>query len=148
MIKLLLEKLALILLGLGAGGVVASGIVAFITIIGIVPIMAYRTKTLHYMLWYENAVIIGSIAGSIFTFWQIPLPIGPIVTIFLFFAFGIFIGVFIIALAETLDVFPIFDRRIKVRKGITIIVISLALGKLVGSLCYWIYPYFTQVYLS
>lgn len=146
--RYLLGRVALILLGLGAGGVVAGGTVAFITIIGVVPIMAYRTKTPYFMMWYENAVILGSIAGSLFTFWQVPLPIGPVVTIVLFFAFGIFIGVFIIALAEILDVFPILNRRIRIRKGITVIVISLALGKLVGSLCYWIYPYFTQVYLS
>ena len=143
-----LESIVLIIIGLGAGTVVAGGVVAFISIIGIIPIMAYRTKTSHYMMWYENMIILGSILGSILTCWEIPLPIGPIVTVILLFAYGNFIGVLIIALAEVLDVIPIFNRRIKMRKGISLIVLALAAGKLVGSLCYWIYPYFTEVYLS
>ncbi|MBE6024989.1 MAG: stage V sporulation protein AB [Cellulosilyticum sp.] len=142
------QGIILILIGLGAGFVVAGGVVAFISIIGIIPIIGYRTKTSHYMMWYENMVILGSIVGSILTCWEISLPIGPIFTMLLLFAYGIFIGVLIIALAEVLDVFPIINRRIKLKKCISLIVIAIAMGKLVGSLCYWIYPYFTEVYLS
>lgn len=144
----LLVSIALILLGLGAGYVVAGGVVAFISIIGVIPIMAYRSKTTAYMMLYENMIVLGSIVGSILTFWELPLPIGTIATIVIFFSFGIFIGGLIIALAEVLDVMPIMNRRIKIKKGISFLVFALALGKLVGSLCYWIYPYFTEVYLS
>ena len=135
-----------IILGLGAGFVVSGGVVAFITIIGVIPIMAYRTKTPHAMMWYENAIIVGSMLGRIFAMWSFRLPNIPIVTIILLFAFGMFIGVLIIALAEVLDVLPIINRRVKIRKGISLIVYALALGKLVGSLCYWIYPYFIEIY--
>lgn len=134
-----------IILGLGAGGVVAGGVVAFISIIGIVPLMAFRTKTGHYMMWYENAIILGSITGSILSMWFIRLPNIPILTALFFFAFGMFVGTLIIALAEVLDVLPIINRRIKIKKGITLLVVALALGKLAGSLCYWIYPYFTEI---
>lgn len=134
-----------ILLGLGAGFVVAGGVVAFISIIGVIPLMAYQTKTSHYMMWYENAIILGSITGSILSMWFIRLPNIPILTIIFFFAFGVFVGTLIIALAEVLDVLPIINRRIKIKKGITLLVVSLALGKLVGSLCYWIYPYFNEI---
>lgn len=144
----ILQSVALIIIGLGAGGIIAGGVVAFISIIGIIPIMAYRTKTSHYMMWYENMVILGSVLGSIAYCWEFPMPIGSFLTVIFLFAYGIFIGVLILALAEVLDVLPIMDRRIKIRKGITLIVVALALGKLVGSLCYWIYPYFTKVYLS
>lgn len=146
--KNMIESLALIGIGLGAGGIVAGGVVAFISIIGLLPIMGYRTKTGHYMMLYENMIMLGSILGSIFSCWEIRLPIGPIVTIVLMFAYGMFIGTLIIALAEVLDVMPIINRRIKLKKGITFVVIALALGKLAGSLCYWIYPYFKDVYLS
>ncbi len=136
------------ILGLGAGLVVAGGVVAFISIIGILPIMAYRTKTTNYMLWYENMIILGSILGSIFTFWEISLPIGPFWESIYAFAYGIFIGVLIIALAEVLDVWPIMNRRVRIRKGVSWLVVAIALGKLLGSLSYWIYPYFKNVYLS
>ena len=134
-----------ITLGLGAGFVVSGGVVAFISIIGVIPLIAYRSKTMHAMMWYENAIILGSILGSIFSMWHFRLPNIPILIVILLFAFGMFIGALIIALAEVLDVLPIINRRIRLRKGITLIVFSLALGKLAGSLCYWIYPYFIEI---
>lgn len=141
----ILRSLALIILGFGAGVVVAGGVVAFISIIGVIPLMAYRSKTGFAMMWYENAIMIGSVLGSIFSMWQIRLPYYPIVVIILLFAFGMFIGCLIIALAEVLDVLPIINRRIHIRKAITLIIVALAIGKLIGSLCYWIYPEFTQI---
>lgn len=134
-----------IILGLGAGFVVSGGVVAFISIIGVIPLIAFRTKTARAMMWYENAIILGSILGSVSSMWTIRFPNIPALTILFFFAFGMFIGTLIIALAEVLDVLPIMNRRIKIKKGITLIVVSLALGKLVGSLCYWIYPYFLEI---
>lgn len=141
------QVVLLSILGLGAGFVVAGGVVAFISIIGIIPIMAYRTKTTRYILWYENMIILGSILGSIFTFWEIRIPIGPFLSGVFTFAYGIFIGVLIIALAEVLDVWPIMNRRVRLRKGISLLIVAIALGKLVGSLCYWIYPYFKTIYI-
>lgn len=144
----LFQSIILIIIGLGAGFVVAGGVVAFISIIGLIPIMAYRTKTSHYMMWYENMIILGSIIGSILTWAHVRLPIGNIIPIIFAFAYGIFIGVLIIALAEVLDVLPIMNRRIKLRKGISLLVIAIALGKLVGCLCYCVNPYFIEIYLS
>ena len=140
-----LTIIARILIGLGAGFVVSGGVVAFISIIGIIPLMAYRTKTAYAMMWYENAIVIGSIIGSIFSMWRLRLPYWPIIIVPFFFAYGMFVGTLIIALAEVLDVLPILDRRIRIRKGITLLIIALAFGKLVGSLCYWVYPYFTEI---
>lgn len=77
--------------------------------------------------------------------WRFRLPYWPIIILPFFFAYGMFVGTLIIALAEVLDVLPILDRRIRIRKGITLLVLALAFGKLAGSLCYWIYPYFTEI---
>jgi len=148
MMQTIFQSIILIVIGLGAGFVVAGGVVAFISIIGIIPIMGHRTQTSHYMMWYENMIIIGSILGAFLTCWEIRIPIGPVFTMLFTFAYGIFIGVLIIALAEVLDVFPIMNRRVKIKKCISLVVLAIALGKLVGSLCYWIYPYFTEIYLS
>ena len=134
-----------VILGLGAGFVVSGGVVAFISIIGLLPLMAHRTKTGHHMMWYENAIIIGSILGSILSMWTLRCNVWPFIVVILFFAFGIFIGGLIIALAEVLDVFPIMNRRVKIKKGVSLLVVALALGKLIGSLYYWIHPLFQQV---
>lgn len=145
MLMNILSVICLILIGFGTGLVVSGGVVAFISIIGVIPLIAYRSKTGHAMMWYENAIILGSIVGSILSMWQIRLPYVPVLVVVFFFAFGMFIGALIIALAEILAVMPIMDRRVHIKKGITLLIVALALGKLVGSLCYWISPYFIEI---
>ena len=49
---------------------------------------------------------------------------------------GIFVGCQIMALAEVLNVFPIFVRRIKIVKYVPYLVLSIALGKAVGELIF------------
>lgn len=142
------KDILMIIIGLATGLIESGGTVAFISIIGIIPIMAHHTKTQHYMLLYENMIMLGTILASIATFWQLHVPIGRYLEAIFAFAFGIFVGVYIIALAEVLDVLPIFNRRLKLKKGIVFVVLALALGKVVGSLCYFIYPYFMKIYLS
>ena len=52
---------------------------------------------------------------------------------------GMFIGCLALAIAEMLDSIPIFTRRISFRHGIGLVVLSMAAGKLVGSLYYFWY---------
>ena len=141
----LLTIIPRILIGMGAGVIISGGVVAFITIIGVIPMMAHRTQTGHHVMWYENAIIIGAISGSILSMWELRLHLWAWLVILLLFGFGMFVGGLIIALAEVLDVFPIINRRVKVKKGISLFVLSLAAGKLVGSLLYWIYPMFLEI---
>lgn len=134
-----------IIWGMSSGFIISGGVVAFISIIGAIPIMATRTKTERCVMRYETAIMIGSVLGSILYIWQPYMPLPKVFIIILSFSYGVFIGVLIIALAEVLDVFPILNSRIKIKKGIYLIAIALALGKLVGSLYYWLYPVFTKV---
>ncbi len=141
----LLTVIPRFLLGVGAGVIISGGVVAFITIIGVIPMMAHRTHTGHHIMWYENAIVVGAISGSVLSMWEMRLHLWTWLVIILLFGFGMFVGGLIIALAEVLDVFPIVNRRIKVKKGISLFVLSLAAGKLIGSLLYWIYPMFLEV---
>ncbi len=131
-----------ILIGVGAGVTISGGVVAFITIIGIIPMLAHHTKTGKYFIYYENTIIVGAIIGSILSIWDIKIPMNNIIISGFVFFFGVFVGGLIIALAEVLNVFPIINRRVKVRKGISFLILALALGKLTGSLLYWLYPMF------
>ena len=47
---------------------------------------------------------------------------------------GIFIGCLAMALAESLRVIPIFVKRLKMKEGLPIILIAIALGKLAGTI--------------
>lgn len=51
---------------------------------------------------------------------------------------GIFVGCIAVALAEILHTFPIIYKRMKLRAGLGIIVISMAIGKALGALYYFL----------
>ncbi len=56
---------------------------------------------------------------------------------------GIFVGCLALAIAEMLDSIPILTRRIGFRHGLGLMVISIAMGKAVGSLLYFWHPIFS-----
>ena len=51
---------------------------------------------------------------------------------------GMFIGCLALAIAEMLDSIPIFARRISFRHGIGLAILSMAAGKLCGSILYFL----------
>ena len=57
---------------------------------------------------------------------------GLLLAVFGLFA-GMFVGCFAIAIAEMLNTIPIFSRRIKLGKGVGVVMLFLALGKTVGA---------------
>ncbi|KAB1440533.1 stage V sporulation protein AB [Candidatus Galacturonibacter soehngenii] len=130
---MLIRQLFLLIVGIGSGVAVSAGTFAAIAGIGIVPRFADRTHTAKHVLWYENCAIIGGILGNVIFLYQIKIP-GRIIALIVFGLFsGIFVGCMVMALAEILNVIPIFTRRIKVTSGLRFIIISIALGKIIGS---------------
>ncbi|MGN1318179.1 MAG: stage V sporulation protein AB, partial [Lachnospirales bacterium] len=69
-------------------------------------------------------------------------PINPIIVIIYSLCIGIFFGCLAVSLAEVLNVIPILSRRINVQKGIKYFILSLALGKALGSALYYFLPGF------
>ncbi|MCI5730549.1 MAG: stage V sporulation protein AB, partial [Eubacterium sp.] len=59
-----IKYLVMVLVGLGSGFAVASGIFAFITMLGIIPRLAARTKTARHIVWYENMIVLGGTLGN------------------------------------------------------------------------------------
>ena len=51
---------------------------------------------------------------------------------------GMFVGCLALAIAEMLDSIPIFTRRIGFRHGIGIVILCMSVGKLLGSLIYFV----------
>jgi stage V sporulation protein AB len=50
---------------------------------------------------------------------------------------GMFIGCLALAIAEMLDSIPIFTRRVGLRQGIGLAILSMSVGKLCGALFYF-----------
>lgn len=129
----LVKNAVAFLIAAAGGGVVSGGVFALISLIGVIPRLASRTKTAHYISVYESCVIWGGILGNTaFVFeWQLP---GGIPGLFVFGLFcGIYVGCFAMALAETLKVIPIFAMRVRLVQGIPYIVLAIATGKMLGS---------------
>lgn len=125
-----------------AGAGVSAGVFAFVLVIGIVPrILEY--SRIENIILVENVMICGVVAGNISSVaaGQLVLPAGEIIIALYGLCVGIFVGCIAVALAEILHTFPIIFKRMKLRAGLGIIVISMALGKLAGALYYFITGY-------
>lgn len=141
---MILSRLCMVLIGFSSGVVVAAGVFALITALGIVSRLIERSNTKEYIFFYENCIIFGGIGGTIISFWPIPIPIGNIGLLIIGVANGIFIGNLLVALAEFLNVLPIMNRRFKLTGGIAFFIVALGLGKSIGSLLYWLMPVLQQ----
>lgn len=152
----MLRMLVLVLMGISYGLLAAAGVFTVLAAVGLVPRFAGKTHTAKHVFLYEEMVIFGTIAGGVWSifpeycqvaaFLQQQLPglmdfwVGT--GIFTQAVFGLFSGMFVgclaLAIAEMLDSIPIFTRRISFRHGIGLSVLSMAAGKLCGSLFYFI----------
>lgn len=131
------KEVLLAVIGLSAGLIVAGGLFAFIASLGVVSDIADRTHTGSRVLLYEDVLTLGGSLGNIFFLYQMRIPGGAwFQGIFGLFA-GIFVGCWAMSLAETLNVFPIFIRRAKLVQCIPYIILSIAIGKGIGSLIYF-----------
>jgi stage V sporulation protein AB len=132
-ILMLIKAIILILIGVTAGIVVAAGVFAFITVIGVLIRLAVRTNTANRILLYEDVVVLGAGIGNIIYLFDIYIPLGTPGLIFYGLFSGCFVGCLAVSLEEVLQVFPVLFHRLKLRIGIPIIVLCLAIGKGLGA---------------
>ena len=111
----------------------AGGLFAFIVELGVVADFADRTHTADKILFYESCVALGGILGNIFYVFRLDLPAGTWFLALYGILAGIFAGCWAMALAEILNVFPVFMRRAKIVRYIAAFTISLAVGKGFGA---------------
>ncbi|MGN1141122.1 MAG: stage V sporulation protein AB [Oliverpabstia sp.] len=133
----MLVQLWLGFLGICFGIIVASGAAAFIISLGIVPRYAGITRTAQNVRLYEDCSMLGAFLGNVLFLYSGRLPLGNAgLAIYGIFA-GVFLGSWIIALGEVVNIFAIMARRIGITKGIGLIIIVMALGKTLGSLLFF-----------
>lgn len=151
----MLRFLFLVVVGFSYGLLAAAGVFTVLVAIGLVPRFAGKTHTAKKTILYEEMVIWGTIVGGFLSIFPEYAQIGAFVRqhwpqlqllwegigsllqgVFGLFS-GMFIGCLALAIAEMLDSIPIFSRRISFRHGIGLAVLSIALGKLAGSLIFF-----------
>lgn len=131
------ELLLLSLIGLSLGFFVSSGAAALMIGLGIIPRYAGITRTADHVEWYENVCMLGVFLGSLACLYDGNLPFDvPGLAVYGLFS-GIFLGSWIIALGEVVNVYAIAMRRLGIVRGIQYLILAMAAGKLLGSLLYF-----------
>lgn len=133
------EAFAAIIVGLSGGLAVGGGFVAFIAVLGIIPRLIQLSKRTTALRSFEWAIILGALTGSVATLHGITLKVSPFFTLPVGLLAGMFIGMLAAALAEVLNVFPIFTRRLKLEKYLIFLMMAIVLGKITGSLFQWLF---------
>ena len=134
----------LALIGLSAGIIVAGGLFSFVIGLGVISDFADRTHTGEHILRYEDSVALGGMVGNLVWIYNLSIPdpaasvIGEFVALFFGLFSGIFVGCWAMALAEILNVFPIFIRRFKVIEYVPYMILAVAVGKFVGAVVYFV----------
>lgn len=149
------NNILLCIIGISSGIMVSAGVFTALFVVGLIPRFAGRTDTAWCEIFYEECLVFGSIIADILSVYSIKGSIGNLVSQIPFnnillnailILIGIFAGIFVgclsIAIAEVLDGIPIFARRIKLKMGVSIAVFAIAIGKIAGSLYYFINNFF------
>ena len=145
-----LKGCVLVFCGLIFGGATSAGVIALLTKLGVVPRMIARWQVANAVIPCECAVILGAASGCVLSItenpgtwsgWMTVFWIQQVMLIIAALCSGIYVGCQAMALAEILNVFPILFRRAKLQLGLRYTVLAVALGKLVGSLWYFIFGY-------
>lgn len=147
-----ISRIVLAVIGLSAGFMVSGGVFTVLFVVGLTPRLAGKTDTASYVHTYENCIIAGTVIGSVLSVYPEMVPflgrIGAkampflqnIVLALLGLFTGLFVGCLALAAAEMFDAMPIMVRRQHAKKGITVIITAIALGKMAGAFYYfWIY---------
>ncbi|MCI9139337.1 hypothetical protein D7X25_15490 [bacterium 1XD42-8] len=134
-----IKEIFLILIFGSFGFIVSAGVFTVLLAVGLIPRFAGKTHTGDHIFLYEEMVVAGSIIGNLWSVFQLSINLGQWFLILFGFFAGIFVGCLALAIAEMLDTIPIFARRIGFRHGLGIVVLSVAFGKMLGSLIYFFY---------
>ncbi len=133
----MLQQIFLGFIGLCSGFIIAGGLTGLLIGLSIIPRYAGITHTQDHILLYEDITLLGTELGNLFYLFHWSFHPGiPFLILYGLFS-GIFLGGWIMALAEMADVFPIFARRIRFRKGLSFTILCIAAGKTAGSLIYY-----------
>lgn len=134
-----LENVFVAMLGLAGGLAVGSGLVALLIVLDLIPRLAQIANAYRMSIWFETAVICGSLFWTFTDFmdWKFALPPGALLSAAGLFD-GMFIGMLAAALTEVMNVLPILAKRMNLSEFMIALVMAMVLGKTLGSLFDWL----------
>ena len=141
---MILRYIILVIIGISSGTLVAGGVAALLTSVGVVTRVAYHTGTSKKIVHYENCIIAGSIIGNAVVIYEprmnlqsvTPVVWIPLITL-MGICMGIFVGCLAMSLAEALDVSSISFRRLEISHYLWMVILAVAIGKFAGNILYF-----------
>lgn len=133
-----MKQILLVLISISGGLTVGGALAAFITLLNLLARLVQLTESKRYEKLYECVFSIGSFLAILIYFSDFSLRLSSITISLIGLFIGIFIGLFSSALAEVLNVIPLISKKLKIKKELKYIIVSLILGKVMGSLYFWI----------
>lgn len=125
-------------IGLSGGLVVGAGLVAFLSVLDIIPRLTQIIGSKKYLFLFQWTVVLGPLLFTIIDFFPVPIHWPSFLLAFPGLFMGVFVGLLAAALTEVLNVIPILARRMQVYHYIYLFIIAIALGKTLGSLFHWL----------
>lgn len=135
-----LQWLLVAVIGLCSGVVVGAAFVAFINALRLPARLVALTYSRHVTRVYELAMTAGGTVAAVWLVFPFVFRLGPAAAALIGVAMGAFVGMLAGALAETIGVVPVVARRTGLGSWITKLIWFVAVGKILGSLIYWLYP--------
>ena len=127
------ETAALCFLGLVSGIIIAGGLFAFVVKVGVITRLVTATQTAKNIPIYEDVLVVGVTIANIFSLYNLnTLRIGFLLPFCGLFS-GIYVGCLAVALAEVVNVMPVFAKRVKLKYGMSLVVVAFAIGKMLGT---------------
>ncbi len=133
------KTLLLILIGLAGGFASGSGLVAFITVLDIIPRLTQLSNSQKYVRSFEWALVLGAVFFTLIDFFQIVVMLPAFSMIIVGLLSGVFVGTLAAGLTEVLNVFPILAKRLNMDRFILIFLMAMVLGKMLGSFIQWVF---------
>jgi len=137
----LIKSLFLVIIGLAGGLAVGAGLVAFLTVLGVVPRLTQVTRTGSHIASYQNSIVFGSVFWTWMGLHEVHFHLNQNASILFGLFAGIFVGMLAAALTEVLNVLPILAKRINMVDKIVWLLMAMVIGKVLGSLFHWIFYY-------
>ena len=143
---MILRYIILVIIGISSGTLVAGGVAALLTSVGVVTRVAYHTGTSKKIVHYENCIIAESIIGNAVVIYEprmnlqsvTPVVWIPLITL-MGICMGIFVGCLAMSLAEALDVSSISFRRLEISHYLWMVILAVAIGKFAGNILYFFF---------
>lgn len=134
---MIIKYIVMALTAFGGGAVISAAVFALIASTGVITRMAGKTHTAKHVRTYETAVVIGGVLWNVIWVLSVRIPLKAEIYQSLQFvmslAQGIFVGCLAVSLAEALNATAIFARRVKLKVGLSFVILAVAVGKVLAS---------------